>query len=110
MNPYDKTVTWLGGKIKSPPMSTEARQKAGFLVRMIQAGEILSMPESRPMPSIGPRCHELRIPDGNLTWRVIYRIDPGAVILVEMFAKKDRKTPKKVIDTCKARLKAFDDE
>ena len=27
------------------------------------------------MPSIGPRCCELRIPDRDQTWRIIYRID-----------------------------------
>jgi len=38
------------------------------------------------MPSIGARCHELRIPDKNSTWRIIYRLDPDAVILLEVFA------------------------
>ena len=108
MNPYDKPVNWLGGELKTPPMSTEARLKAGFFVRMLQGGENLSMPESRPMPSIGPRCHELRVRDKDSTWRVIYRIDRDSILVVEVFQKKTQQTPKHVIDTCKARLSEYE--
>jgi hypothetical protein len=37
--------------------------EGGMLLRRLQRGETLSMPESRPMPTIGPRCHELRVDD-----------------------------------------------
>jgi phage-related protein len=110
MNPNHKPVAWLGGEIKTPPMSTEARLKAGFYVRMLQAGELLSMPESRPMPSIGPGCHELRISDKDSTWRVIYRIDPEAILVLEVFQKKTQQTPKSVIDVCKKRLSQYDSD
>ena len=106
MNP--KAFVVLHGVNASPPMSAEARVLAGVLLRRIQNGEILSMPRSRPMPSIGKRCHELRIPDGDVTWRVIYRADPDAVLVADVFAKKTRTTPKRVIDTCIARLSAYD--
>ena len=61
------------------------------------------------MPSIGPRCHELRVNDTDTTWRLIYRIDPDAIVVVEVFAKKTQKTPKDVIQACKKRLKEYDD-
>ncbi len=67
------------------------------------------MPHSRPMPSIGPRCHELRINDADATWRVICRIDADAIIIGEIFSKKTGKTPKAVIDTCKRRFRNYDD-
>jgi len=67
------------------------------------------MPQSQPMPSIGPRCHELRINDAGKTWRLIYRIDPDAIVIAEVFAKKTRKTPKDVIQACQKRLKEYDD-
>jgi len=54
--------------------SKEARIEAGLLLRRLQMGEILSMPHSRPMPSIGKSCHELRIKDKDKTWRIIYHI------------------------------------
>ena len=57
------------------------------------------MPHSRPMPSIGRRCHELRIPDDKLSWRIVYRIDEDAIVIAEVFSKKTCKTPKSVIDT-----------
>ncbi len=66
------------------------------------------MPHSRPMPSIGRRCHELRIPDDKLSWRIVYRIDEDAIVIVEVFSKKTGKTPKRVIETCKARLREYD--
>ena len=56
---------------------------------------------------MGVRCHELRIPDGDLTWRIVYRIDTDAVIILEVFAKKTATTPKHVIDVCKERLKVY---
>lgn len=66
------------------------------------------MPHSRPMPSIGSRCHELRIVDENRTWRMIYRIDADAIVIAEVFGKTTQQTPKAVIDRCKARLRAYD--
>jgi DNA-binding XRE family transcriptional regulator len=34
-------------------MTTAARKEMGFLLRLVQDGEALSMPQSRPMPDIG---------------------------------------------------------
>lgn len=103
-----KQLLILKGEIKTPPMSRAARVEAGFLLRQLQEGFILGLPQSRPMPSIGKRCHELRIQDVALTWRIIYRIDPDAIIVLEIFAKKTNKTPKEVIETCKKRLQQYD--
>ena len=71
---------------------------------------MVTMPHSRPMPSIGRGCHELRITDENRIWRIVYRIDADAIVLLEVFEKKTNKTPKPVIDNCKARLRKYDDE
>jgi phage-related protein len=46
--------------------------------------------------------------DERVTWRIVYRLDEDAVVLVEVFAKKTPQTPKHVIGTCKARLKRYD--
>ena len=108
MSPRDKPIVWLHGEVKSPPLSKEARLEAGYLLRRLQKGESLSLPQSRPMPTIGRRCHELRIIDENSIWRVVYRTDTDAVIIAEVFAKKTAKTPKAVIDVCKRRLKEYD--
>ena len=109
MAPGDKPLVWLEGEVKSPPFSPAARQEAGYSLRQLQTGEKLGLPRSRPMSSIGPRCHELRINDENSTWRIVYRVDPDAVVIVEAFEKKSQKTPKHVIDVCKMRLKQYDE-
>ncbi|MFC1679873.1 type II toxin-antitoxin system RelE/ParE family toxin [Elusimicrobiota bacterium] len=109
MSPPDKPLVWLHGEVKTPPFSKEGRLEAGFLLRRLQKGERLSMPESRPMPSIGRRCHELRITDGSAEWRLTYRTDPDSVVIAEIFKKTSNRTPKGVIDTSKERLRRYDD-
>ena len=110
MGSDDKPLAWLHGEIKTPPFSAAARIDAGYFLRRRQRGEKLSMPHSRPMPSIGVRCHELRINDERMTWRIIYRIDPDAIVILEVFSKKTSRTSKAVIEICRKRIKAYDDE
>lgn len=73
-------------------------------MRRLQKGEFVQMPLSRPMPSIGNKCHELRIQDENKIWRIVYYTDDDAIVILEVFAKKTQKTPRKIIDICKQRL------
>ncbi len=102
-----KPLVWLHGEIKTPPFSAAARLEAGFLLRMLQEGEHLGMPESRPMPSIGVNCHELRVIDANVTWRVVYGLASDAVVILEVFQKKSRSTPKSVIAVARKRWKQY---
>lgn len=83
---------------------------AGVLLRRLQQGEKVSLPHSRPMPSIGPRCHELRIRDEDQTWRIFYRLDPDAVVIAAVVKKKTQRTPKAVLDVCKRRLMQYDQD
>ena len=108
MAPGEKPLVWLHGQIKTPPFSEVARIEAGYLLGRLQQGENLSLPHSRPMPSIGRRCHELRIPDKGQDWRIVYRIDADAIVILEVFGKTTRQTPPSVIDTCKRKLKHCD--
>jgi phage-related protein len=108
VSPRHKPLVWLGGEVKTPPLSSPARIEAGFLLRKLQAGETLSLPHSRPMPSIGARCHELRIQDENRTWRIVYRIESDAVVILEVFAKTSQATPKPTIELCKQRLRKYE--
>ncbi len=62
------------------------------------------------MPRIGARCHELRINDEDSIWRIMYRIDTDAIVILEVFKKKSAKTPKRVLDVCKLRLKVYNRE
>lgn len=60
------------------------------------------------MPVIGPRCHELRINDDNREWRVMYRTDRDAIVILEVFEKRTQTTPASVIAACKRRLADYD--
>ncbi len=104
----EKPLVWLHGAVKTPPFSREGRIGAGTLLRRLQRGDKLGLPHSRPMPVVGPRCHELRIQDQDVIWRIMYRVDSDAVIIADVFAKKTSATPRKVIDVCKQRLRKYD--
>ena len=104
----DKPLAWLRGEVKTPPFSSEARVDAGMLLRRLQRGERLGMPHSRPMPSIGGRCHELRIGDAGKTWRIVYRLDPDAVVIADVFQKTSQQTPTRVIQDCQRRLARYE--
>ena len=108
MSPSDKPLVWLHGEIKTPPLSQAARIEVGYLLGLLQKGQALGMPQSRPMPVLGPRCHELRVRDAGADWRIAYRLDADAVVILEVFAKNTRATPKTVIDACTRRLKEYD--
>lgn len=110
MTETDSPLVWLHGEVKTPPFSAEARIEAGFLLRRLQRGEQLSLPRSRPMPAIGPRCHELRINDRKVTWRIFYRIDRDAVVIADVVKKKTQKVPKATIETRRGRLAQYDQD
>lgn len=102
-----KPLVWMHGEVKTPPFSHAARVEAGFLLRRLQNGETIDMPVSRRMPVIGSNCHELRIDDGDVTWRIFYHIDSDAIVILEVFQKKTRAAPKQGIEVAKKRLRAY---
>jgi phage-related protein len=105
--PSDKPLVWLHGEIKTPPFTVSARIEAGVLLRRLQRSERLGLPHSRPMPVIGPRCHELRIPDNTKSWRIFYHMASDAVVILEVIEKQSRQTPLPVVRTCQQRLKLY---
>ena len=108
MGDKSKLLVWLHGEVKTPPFSPKARIEAGVLLRQLQGGKSLGLPHSRPMPSIGAGCHELRIQDRDKNWRIVYRIDEDAILIIDIFNKTMRATPKNVIDVCQKRLRKYD--
>ena len=65
------------------------------------------MPQSRPMPTVGLQCHELRINDENQTWRIVYHVTSDAVVVLDVFSKKTAGTPDDVLTNCRRRLAAY---
>jgi phage-related protein len=39
---------------------------------------------------------------------VVYRLDPDAVVIAEVFSKKTKATPMAVLATCRRRLREYD--
>ena len=66
------------------------------------------MPQAEPLPDVGRRCGALRIRDAEHNWRIMYRIDADAILVVEVYPKKTRKIPDEVISRCQQRLKQYD--
>jgi phage-related protein len=50
------------------------------------------------------------INDQAVTWRIFYRIDSDAIIVIGVLKKETPSTPKPTIELCIERLKGYDDE
>ena len=108
LGPESNPVVFLADSIKTPPFTGSGPSEAGAALRQIHDGVAVTLPASRPMPSIGSGVHELSIRDAGHNWRVVYRIDPDAILVVAVFAKTTRATPGRVIERCRRRLKGHD--
>ena len=104
----DKPLVWLDTRIQTPPFGLAARLEAGGLLRRLQRGERLTLPHARPMATIGWRCFELRIRDSDRSWRIVVRIDPDAIVIVDVFVKTTAATPHLVLERCRRRLVRYD--
>jgi phage-related protein len=100
----DKPLVWLADKVRTPPFSKRARLEAGILLRRLQLGELPSMPHCRPMPGIGGGCHELRIRDGAVFWRIVVLIEEGVIVVLDVFPKKTRTTSLRAMERCRRRI------
>lgn len=72
----------------------------------LDVGLSLSMPLSRPMPSIGRGVHELRLRARSSAYRVVYAfVQAGAVHVLHAFKKTPPQTPARNLETARRRLK-----
>lgn len=77
----------------------------GEALYLLQTGETLSMPLSRPMPAVARGVHELRLKDEEGIYRVFYAVKQGEALLVfHAFTKKTQKTPPQEIELARRRL------
>lgn len=89
-------------------LDVETRREIGTLLMLIQSGQTLSEPQSKPMKSIHRNAHELRLKDRLGTYRVIYILNIGNIVFIpHAFTKKSQKTPTKEIELAILRLKEF---
>ena len=75
-------------------------------IARLEEGLGLTMPLSRPMPSIGKGVHELRLKDRSGAYRVVYAlVTAGRVYVLHAFKKTTRVTPKSNVETARRRLR-----
>lgn len=89
----------------------EVRRELGKAIFDLQKGAILTMPLSKPIPSVGSGVDELRIKDRTGVFRVFYlsrRAD--SVLIFHAFQKKTQKTSQRDIELGQKRLEEMLDE
>lgn len=83
----------------------EVREGLADAFARLQEGHMLSMPLSRPMPSIGRGVHELRIRDRSGIYRTVYYLaGVGRIFILHAFKKKTWETPWRNLEIAKKRL------
>jgi len=85
--------------------SRSVKMELGKYIYQLQMGHKLSMPVSRPMPSVGLGASEIRVRDDAGIYRVFYCLKVKDKVLVfHAFTKKTQATPKDEIRLGKSRL------
>ncbi len=87
-------------------LPAELRGDLADALARLDLGMKLSMPLSRPMPSIGRGAHELRLKDRSGQYRILYVLArPGFVHVLHAFKKKTQATPARNIAIARQRLR-----
>jgi phage-related protein len=87
-------------------LSAEVRFDLADAIERLEAGQRLSMPLSRPMPSVAQGVHELRLRDRAGIYRVFYALVVGRDIwLLHAHAKKTQAATPHTIELVRKRLK-----
>lgn len=74
------------------------KKEIGDLLRSLQKGEMLMMPYSKPMPSVGYGVYELRVKVADGAYRAFYYLKhTDAIFVIHCFKKTSQKTPLKEI-------------
>ncbi|MFN8945019.1 MAG: type II toxin-antitoxin system RelE/ParE family toxin [Pseudobdellovibrionaceae bacterium] len=107
-----KRVIWDKSALETVrSFSVEVRQEVGALLRLLQGGEQLGMPQSRPMKQVGSSAFELRVKDKDGIYRVFYVLfDKHRILVPHAFTKKTQKTPQQEIETAQKRLRRLANE
>lgn len=82
------------------------REDLADAIARLEEGHMLSMPLSRPMPSIGHGAHEPRLRERSGVHRVVYvLLSKGSVVLLHAFKKTTEATAHRDIEIARARRK-----
>jgi phage-related protein len=104
-------VFHLGARDAIREFPEDVRREFGKAIFDLQKGEKLSMPLSRPMPSVGSGVEELRVRDRAGAYRVFYYTKlADSILIFHAFGRKTQKTPPHEIELAQKRLKEMLDE
>ncbi|AXQ46302.1 MULTISPECIES: type II toxin-antitoxin system RelE/ParE family toxin [unclassified Pseudomonas] len=103
----EKPIEWVGSSkedVRSFPLV--ARQRAGYQLDLIQAGE--EPADWKPVETVGQGVREIRIKCKDGAFRVFYVISrPEAIYVLHAFRKTTEKTERRDIDLARARFKSL---
>lgn len=89
-------------------LDQETKREIGTLLMMLQTGQHLGEPQSKPFRSLHSKAFELRIKDKKGAHRIFYvMITENQILIPHAFLKKTQKTPLKEIATATTRLNAL---
>lgn len=102
-----KPIEWLGSsKEDLRDFPTEAKQRAGYQLELIQEGE--EPADWKPMDSVGQGVREIRIKCKDGAFRVFYVVNrPEAIYVLHAFRKTTQKTEKRDIELGATRYKSL---
>jgi phage-related protein len=88
----------------------DVRVRLGKGLFRLQMGELVGMPDSRPMPGVAPGVFELRVGSADGAFRAFYYTASSRGVLVfHAFVKKTQRTPPLEIELARKRLKELFD-
>jgi len=103
----DGRSSGLHGEIRSPTVLDGRESRAGELLRAVAAPRDPYVAATRALCHRRPGCHELRIVDVRVSWRIVYHVRLDAVVILAVFAKKTRRTPLRQIEASRDRLRRY---
>ncbi|MEI8346201.1 MAG: type II toxin-antitoxin system RelE/ParE family toxin [Pseudomonadota bacterium] len=87
-------------------LSKEVKNEFGYLIFRLQTGDLLEMPQARPMSIAGHGTYELRVRGDDGNYRLFYYLKhPSGILLFHAFKKKTNQTPPREIDSAGRHLK-----
>jgi phage-related protein len=84
----------------------KVRKDLGKAIFDLQKGHSLTMPLSKPMPTVAFGVEELRVKDESGIYRAFYfKKDKRGILIFHAFTKKTQRTPEHEIELAQKRLK-----
>jgi phage-related protein len=101
-------AVFLGSSLKDiRDFPDEARQTAGYQIRLVQQGD--EPTDWKPLKTVGPGARDIRIVDEAGAFRIVYVVDaPKWLYVLHAFKKTTQATSQKDIDFVRSRYRTID--